>query len=80
MSGMPLMTRVPQNGGSGTGLVVETSERTEPSGSSTSSTAVSVVFLGTRRCLSSGRAAPGTPRLTPMSASMRRRPSKASRA
>ncbi len=28
------MTRVPQNGGSGTGLVVETSERTEPSGSS----------------------------------------------
>ena len=78
---MPLTTRVPQNGGAGTGLSVATSER--------AGIVLGAVSLGrgrrrTRRSPRAGSlgeaAAPGTPRLTAMTASISRSPSKASRA
>ncbi|KQX66449.1 hypothetical protein ASD48_41215 [Streptomyces sp. Root1310] len=75
---MPLLTRVPQKGGVGTRLSVATSERAPSSGRCGAGGAGAVAL--TRRCLRSGRVAPGTPRLTAMRASMRCRPSKASRA
>ena len=74
---MPLTTRVPQNGGVGTGLSIATSERVGRSAAAVS-TGRTADPARIRRGRSSGSTAPGTPRLTPMIASIRRNPSKAS--
>ena len=81
-SAIPLTIRSPQNGGVGTSMSIATSERArqcrrsvEPVGG--------LDRLGralTRRSRGAGSAAPSSPRLTAISASISRRPSKASRA
>ena len=73
---MPRTSRSPKNGGFGTTMSVATSER--PPGSA-SGTSVGCV-RGRVRAFGASDSSGCSPRLTAMTASMRRRPSKASRA
>ena len=77
-SAIPLTIRSPQNGGVGTSMSTATSER---AGMPLAGAAVWAPGRTlTRRSRGAGSAAPSSPRLTAISASISRRPSKASRA
>ena len=70
------MTREPKNGGLG----IELSEATSLRRVSIGASSVLILVLATRRSRSGGRAAPSSPRFTAMIESIKRKPSKASRA